>query len=399
MKALFSQYFFPMENIIKEYSWGNRTSISKLIGINNPEQKNQAELWMGAHSNGCSKIKLNNTMTLLSDFIQKDKIAILSKKTTETFTGLPYLFKVLAVETALSIQVHPNKNQAEIGFKKEQEAGISITSEDRNYRDSNHKPELVYALTPYLAMNGFKEFNEIITLFKKLSIPLIQTLVDAFMTEVNSTGLKHFFTDLFSIKGKIKKQVIQKLLKYSNEHKSESLFALILDLSKQYPNDTGLFAPLILNVITLQPGEAMFLYACTPHAYIKGTGLEIMANSDNVLRAGLTPKHIDVEELVSCTNFETTPLSTLKFTPENKDGGIYYPVPVNDFKLSIFESVNEMIIHMQSAEILLVLDTAATLTHQSGEIIKVNKGASLFIPAYVKQYQLTCVGRVARAFN
>jgi mannose-6-phosphate isomerase class I len=141
--------------------------------------------------------------------------------------------------------------------------------------------------------------------------------------------------------------------------------------------DIGLFSPLILNVIPLQPGEAMFLYACTPHAYLKGTGLEIMANSDNVLRAGLTPKFIDVDELVSCTIFKATPFESLYFTPEEKDGGLYYNIPVDDFKFALFESVDALMTFTQSAEILLALDSDVTLAHKSGETQTISKGESL----------------------
>ncbi len=399
MTQLHLPCFFPMENIIQNYIWGSRTSISKLLGIANPNNAHQAEIWMGAHPNGCSKIKVNGETQLLSDFINQDKAAVLTAATEAQFAELPYLFKVLAAGEALSVQVHPSKAQAEAGFAKEEAAGIPRNAANRNYKDPNHKPELVYALTPYLAMNGFRVFAESIALFQKVNIAAIEDLLAAFAAEPNSAGLKTFFSALLSLQGEVKEAAVNALIDYANANKEEPLFALILELAEQHPGDIGLFTPLMLNVITLQPGEAMFLYACTPHAYLKGTGLEIMANSDNVLRAGLTPKYMDVDELVACTKFEPIPFAELQFTPEQKEGGEYYAIPVDDFKFALFASADSLTLTTQSAEILLALDADVTLTHASGESVTISKGQSVFIPAYAQQYQLTSTGRVARAFN
>ncbi|MFT6987751.1 MAG: mannose-6-phosphate isomerase [Psychromonas sp.] len=399
MTQVLSPYFFPMENVIQDYIWGSRTSISELLGIQNPDNQHQAEIWMGAHPNGCSKIKNGGGTQLLSDFINQNKSAVLTTETSEKYGELPYLFKVLAAGEALSVQVHPSKEQAVAGFAKEEKAGISRTAANRNYKDPNHKPELVYALTPYLAMNGFREFDQTIALFKKVNITAIEYLLCAFDAAPNSAGLEAFFSAILSLQEEVKERAVNELLEYANANKDDPLFALIGDLAEQHPGDIGLFSPLMLNVITLQPGEAMFLYACTPHAYLKGTGLEIMANSDNVLRAGLTPKYIDVEELVACTKFEAIPFDTLQFTPEEKEGGEYYAIPVDDFKFALFESADDLSISVQSAEILIALDADLTLTHSNGESVTIAKGESVFIPAYAKQYQLTSKGRVARAFN
>jgi mannose-6-phosphate isomerase len=156
---------------------------------------------------------------------------------------------------------------------------------------------------------------------------------------------------------------------------------------------------MLLNVITLKPGEAMFLSARTPHAYIKGTGLEIMANSDNVLRAGLTPKHMDVEELVKCTDFVPKPMNTLLTQAEIKGCEHHFPVPVQDFKFSVFQEPKDQQVEMSSAEILMPIDADVTLLAQSGETLVLGKGQSAFIPAYVGNYTISCEGRVARAFN
>ncbi|MDG3085638.1 mannose-6-phosphate isomerase, class I [Vibrio hannami] len=394
-----TQYFFPMDNVIQDYAWGSRTSINKLFGIANPENKPQAEIWMGAHPNGCSKIVENGETQLLSDFINLDKSGILTVETDTQFGELPYLFKVLAAESALSIQVHPSKEQAEEGFQREEEQGIARNAANRNYKDPNHKPELVYALTPYQAMNGFRVIPEMLALFDKVQLSEIAELVDAFKASANEEGLEKFFYAILSMQGEAKEKAVAELMTFAEANKEDELFALILELAKLYPGDIGLFCPLMLNVITLQPGEAMFLYACTPHAYLKGTGLEIMANSDNVLRSGLTPKYMDVEELVKCTIFQEKPVDTLLTQPEIRDGGQYYPIPVDDFRFAVFMSADDQTLYTESAEILLALDSDLTLTHKSGESVTISQGESVFIPAYAKKFNITSKGRVARAFN
>ncbi|WP_409590234.1 mannose-6-phosphate isomerase, class I [Vibrio jasicida] len=399
--------FFKLNNPIQNYAWGSETALQELFGIENPDQEPQAEIWMGVHPNGCSKVQLEGEEFLLSEFIAKDKAKILSTSTEQKFGTLPYLFKVLSAGNALSIQVHPNKLEAEQGFAKEEELGIELSAPNRNYKDSNHKPELVYALTPYQAMNGFRAYTEIVLLFSKVieesNVPAIHQLLEMFKKNLTATGLEIFFIGILSLKGEAKEASIHGLIEYAKVHQQPSiendLGTLIMELNKSYPGDIGLFAPLMLNVLTLKPGEAMFLDAKTPHAYLKGTGLEIMANSDNVLRAGLTPKYIDVAELARCTLFEEKVSDSLLFTPEVLANKLSYSVPVPDFKFDCFiESNNDKVV-MQSAEILLAIDNSLTLCHASGETLTLDKGESVFIPAYVKEYSINSKGRVARVYN
>lgn len=393
------QPFFLMDNVIQNYAWGSTTSIQHLFDIVNPTKAPQAEIWMGAHPNGCSQIHVNGEPVSLLEIINQDKTAFLSAATATTFGELPYLFKVLAAANALSIQVHPSKQEAEIGFEKENQAGIPLNAGHRNYKDPNHKPELVYALTPYQAMNGFRPITEIVEQFQTLNINAISTLVDAFAHNPTSQGLKTFFSALLSLTGEKKEHAVNALLACAHHHSDDDLFELILELAQQYPGDIGLFSPLMLNVLTLAPGEAMFLDARTPHAYLKGTGLEIMANSDNVLRAGLTPKHMDIEELASCTLFEEKPASSLLLKPIEENGALLFPVPVRDFKFAIYLNATQVNVKINSAEIIFAIDADTTLTHDNGESLTVKKGHSIFIPAYAEHYQLSSLGRVARAYN
>lgn len=388
-----------MDNKIQNYDWGSRTAIHELFGFANEAQQPQAEVWMGTHPNGCSIVKQGSTNVSLSELIKQDPPAFLSQSTSKAFGDLPFLFKILAADKALSIQVHPNKQDAELGYAKEQELGVPLSAFNRNYKDANHKPELVYALTEYQAMNGFRPFDEIITEFRLCDIPEVNGYLEQFERNPNQDGLCHFFVEILSMKEARKLNAVDHLLSYAAMNQARPVYALILDLAEQYPNDVGLFAPLLLNVITLKPGEAMFLCARTPHAYIKGTGLEIMANSDNVLRAGLTPKHMDVEELVKCTDFIPKPINTLLTQAEINGSEHHFPVSVQDFQFSIFQAPKEQRVEMTSAEILMPIDADVALLAQSGETLVLGKGQSAFIPAYVGNYTISCEGRVARAFN
>lgn len=392
------QYFLPMENVIQDYAWGSVTSIHSLFGLENPENKPQAEIWMGAHSGGCSKVTAAGESVRLDEFVNANKSAVLGQAIDDKFGELPYLFKVLAAASALSIQVHPSKIQAEQGFAKEESAGIARTAGNRNYKDPNHKPELVYALTRYQAMNGFRPYEEILANFEQLNIAELAGLIDAYKASLNAEGLEALFVSMLKLDGEVKDAALDKLLSFAEAQQDDETFELIQWLKDLYPGDIGLFSPLFLHVLTLEPGEAMFLHACTPHAYCRGTGLEIMASSDNVLRAGLTPKHIDVEELAACTIFEPKVRAELLTVPELDNGAEYYPIPVEDFKFSVYTGQQDRCVHVSTPEILFALDEPVELTHSSGETMTVQRGHSVFIPASADNYTVTCTGKFARAF-
>ncbi|MGP8306676.1 mannose-6-phosphate isomerase, class I [Vibrio sp. YIC-376] len=398
-----SHSFFEMNNKIQNYAWGSTSSIHELFGFSNETNEPQAEVWMGTHPNGCSEVRVEQNSLPLSDLIKQNQSAYLSSQTAEKFGDLPFLFKILAAESALSIQVHPSKQDAEVGYEKEQNAGVPLDASHRNYKDPNHKPELVYALTSYQAMNGFRPYSEIIEAFSQCDIAELHAPLDTFKCETNSKGLRDFFVHILTMEGETKERALEQLVTHASRQSAQSsnfaVYDLIVELSAQYPGDVGLFAPLLLNVITLKSGEAMFLSSRTPHAYIKGTGLEIMANSDNVLRAGLTPKHMDVEELVKCTDFVPKPYGTLILEPNTVDNQNHYPVPVADFSFSILNQPNQVLVKTKSAEILMAIDEDVTLISNKGETLTAAKGQSVFIPAYAGNYRIQSAGRVARAFN
>lgn len=389
--------FLLMQNPIQGYDWGSHDSLTTLFGIANPEGKPQAELWMGAHPNGCSDVVVAGQLQKLSTLIERTPAAVLGEATLARFGSLPFLFKVLCAEKALSIQVHPSKAQAEAGFAKEEAAGIDAKAANRNYKDPNHKPELVFALTPYQAMNGFRAIPAILALFERVNLAAIADLTAALAASQNEAGLQHFFHQLLVLEGARKEEALAGLLAFASEHQDEETFALITSLAAQYPGDVGLFSPLLLNVVTLKPGQAMFLDACTPHAYVRGTGLEIMANSDNVLRAGLTPKYIDVAELLDCTRCQAKPDDQILLAPHVEGAVQHFDVPVPDFTFSVYPA-GEHQLTTASAEILFAID-ATVILKRGDETLRLEKGQSAFIPAATGSYQLLAEGRVARAGN
>lgn len=390
---------WKLDNVIKNYDWGTKTALSTLFNIDNPNNQPQAEIWMGAHPAGVSTaITTDGKQIKLDQLIAKNPQQILGEQTCKNYPALPYLFKVLSAQEPLSIQVHPELSKAKLGYAKENQLGIAIDSAQRNYKDPNHKPELIYALTPFLAMNGFRPIAEIISLFTELNIQSLNELVQAFQKNQTDEGLSQFFHGILILKNQVKQQAISELLE-KIQNKTETLFAVIKHMAIKYPNDSGLFSPLILNVVQLQPQQAMFLKAQTPHAYLSGTGLEIMASSDNVLRAGLTNKHIDINELFNNTTFHSIPASQLLTTAIKENNKIDFPVPVNDFAFEIINS-DENIRHEKtiSAEILFCITGEITLS-TSTDTFTIKAGESVFIADCAKTFSYQGHGQLARAFN
>ncbi|EIE1224345.1 mannose-6-phosphate isomerase, class I [Vibrio vulnificus] len=392
---------FKLENVIQNYVWGSQTAITELFGIDNPEQVPQAEIWMGTHPNGCSK--LAHTGMLLSDFIQSDPANVLGDYTVERFGDLPFLFKVLSAEKPLSIQVHPSREKAIEGYQKENLQGLQLTDSSRNYKDDNHKPELVYALTFYKAMNGFRTIEEIVSLFDQAKVETLRVDLEKLILQPTSTGLKAFFDVVMNLSAERKQRALAELLQAVDQPaktaKAREAFELIKEFRQDYRDDIGLFSPLLLNIVELEPGEAMFLHAETPHAYVKGTGLEIMANSDNVLRAGLTPKHMDIAELIANTNFISTDRDKLILKPFNIENKTAYPIPVEDFSFEIVNvETTERQQYVRSAEILFCIEGNCAIRHGS-DVVTVAAGESVFVCNSTKVYEYFGEGRLARAFN
>ncbi|OCG07893.1 mannose-6-phosphate isomerase, class I [Gilliamella sp. wkB178] len=393
------QTMWKLENTIKNYAWGSLDSMSLLFGIKNPDQQPMAEMWMGAHPLGCSvAVTADNHKVRLDELITTNPLATLGKSTLEHYHGLPFLFKVLAANKALSIQVHPTKAKAKLGFDRENKLGIDLNSPQRNYKDPNHKPELIYALTPFKAMNSFRPIDEIIALFDQVTTTTISNEIQQLQQNRNPDQLKSFFQTLLSLSSEQKQQAINQLLT-SIQSRTDEPYLTVQTLAQEYPDDIGIFMPLILNVIELHPGEAMFLYAETPHAYIQGTGLEVMANSDNVLRAGLTSKHIDIPEVIKNTHFNSVPLKQLTTKPIINQNKTDFPIPVADFTFEIIQSDNQTRSEsVTSPQILFCIKGKITIKTQT-QSLTLTTGESAFIAYDTENYSYSGTGVLAKAAN
>ncbi|ELY4609615.1 mannose-6-phosphate isomerase [Cronobacter turicensis] len=384
-------------NSVQNYAWGSKTALTELYGVANPEGLPMAELWMGAHPKSSSKIQDAQGQTrALREVIDADKTALLGAPVVERFGELPFLFKVLCADQPLSIQVHPNKQASEEGFARENAAGIPLDAAERNYKDPNHKPELVFALTPFLAMNAFREFSEIVSLLQPVAGA--HTAIAHFLAEPNADRLRELFAGLLNMQGEEKSRALA-VLKATVASQQGEPWDTIRFIAQFYPHDSGLFSPLLLNVVKLNPGEAMFLFAETPHAYLQGVALEVMANSDNVLRAGLTPKYIDIPELVANVKFVAKPAAQLLTQPEKDGAALEFPIPVEDFAFSLHDLQSQpQRLAQESAAILFCVEGEAVLS-KGDERLTLKPGESAFVAANESPVNASGVGRLARVYN
>lgn len=382
-----------MKNIIQEYAWGSYTAIPELLGNVSPAKTPQAELWMGAHPKAPSMVKCDGNWKSLLELIEKNPLDILGEKVAEKFdNSLPYLFKVLAAAKPLSIQAHPSRDQAKRGFERENRVGIPIDAYNRNYKDDNHKPECICALSLLWALNGFRKISDIVGLMEKICPKGLKNELDNLRGEPNSLGLKNFFQAMMTMDRDRQKQIIADAITSAQKFiDDDQAYKWMIDLHREYPADIGIFSPVLLNLICLKPGQAMYLRAGELHAYIDGVGIEIMANSDNVLRGGLTPKHVDVPELLKVLNFEEREVDIL-IPEESNNYESIYSSSAEEFILSVI-SVKEGIIYNspldRSVEILLCTEGNATV-FDSGENDKIDiaGGRSVIIPAIVEKYSI-----------
>ncbi|GMO27052.1 MAG: mannose-6-phosphate isomerase, class I [Termitinemataceae bacterium] len=294
-----------LKNPVKNYSWGSTDFIPALLNLSYNGKTPFAELWVSTHNGGLSVCTdADNKNQTLKDVIQSDSQFFLGKVANK-YDVLPYLFKILSASTPLSIQAHPDKIQAENGFRREQECGIALDAPERNYKDCNHKPEIICALTDFTAMCGFRQIDEIKKLFCAFDCP-VTNAVAVLLTD--DFALRNFFTALMYLENEsqlitdyVKKNISLIQKKYP---KYKIVWDLISDFCDEYPGDAAVIAPLYLNVICLKPGESFFIPASVLHAYCMGSGVELMAASDNVLRGGLTKKYIDKQELINILMFK-----------------------------------------------------------------------------------------------
>lgn len=382
-----------LENIIRHYVWGSTTAIPELLNIPPSPDLPCAELWMGAHPGAPSSVIHEGRKVGLDVFVEKHPVTTLGKTVAEKFENtLPFLFKVLAAAAPLSIQAHPDKAQAEEGFLRENRAGIPLDAPERNYKDANHKPECICAVTPFFALCGFRsmpDINHNISTVLPDHRPYLITDQEA---QSGDAGLKSFFHRLLVMDPDVVGDILGRAVDAAGRKaESDIMCRWVIRLHQAYPDDIMALAPAFLNLIELAPHQALYLPAGVLHAYLEGVGVELMANSDNVLRGGLTPKHVDVGELLSVLDFSPTRLRVLTPTYENGCEGIF-ATSAEEFVLSMLRVMPGKRCfpdHPGRVAVLLCVEGRATLTDDDvGQTIELGKGKSVMIPASVDRYSL-----------
>ncbi len=384
------QAVFLLKGEIQHYAWGGSDYLPELLDVSNPDQKPFAELWMGAHKKAPSSLVLDNQSISLEEVIAQNPIQVLGEEVSQKFQKrLPFLFKVLDVKDMLSIQVHPTKREAEKGFKKENEAGIPLTAKHRNYRDDNHKPEIMVALTEFWLLHGFRKEEEIEEILDQ--VPEFKELKGQW-----SEG-KYF--QLYKYIMELPQEEVNRILSPLAErlipaYKKDELAkdtpdfwaarAIVNSVLPEGDYDRGIFSVYLFNLVHANPGEGIFQDAGIPHAYLEGVNVELMANSDNVLRGGLTPKHIDVPELLKHVVFEAVEPHILKGESLSPEESVYKS-PAPDFELS------QIVIHTgkdyqkddpHSVEIVIVMDGNVNVKSKHNSL-SLGKGEIFLVPALV----------------
>jgi mannose-6-phosphate isomerase len=391
-----------LKNSIQEYAWGSTQAIPDLLGRKNPARKTQAELWMGAHPKAPSRVQHSGQWIPLPELIAINPIGVLGKKVAQDFNNhLPYLFKVLAAAKPLSIQAHPGLLQAREGFQRENAQKIPLDAPNRNYRDDNHKPECICALTRFWALSRFRKISGILAYFTKLNLRQLEAELADFKKRPTAHGLKRFYTSLMTLDRGHQKRIVAEALGQARGFESEdAVFKWMLKLAEDYPDDIGVLSPILLNLICLEPGQALFLDAGELHAYLEGLGIELMANSDNVLRGGLTPKHVDVPELLRVLKFEDREVTLLK--PRKSFANEFvYPSPAAEFVLSVI-SLNGGGTYQspktRSVEILICTRGNVTIIdRQDLTETHLQQGASALVPASIEGYSIKGKGTCYKA--
>ena len=377
--------FYKIKGEIQNYEWGGKSFIPNLISENINKNYSYAEYWLGAHLKAPSKVFTEKGIISLDLFLNENAKETLGKQVAKNFGKLPYLFKVLDVREMLSIQVHPSKEAARIGYKNENKKGIPLNASNRNYKDENHKPEIMVALTEFWLLHGFLDLIRLTRNIKET--PELSFLLPIFL-EDGYTGLykkvmEYSQDEVNEVLKPLVERILPKYLNNELEKSSPAFWAAKSLVNKESKNiDKGIFSIYFFNILKLSSGEAIFQDAGVPHAYLEGVNIELMANSDNVLRAGLTNKHIDVSELIKNTKFEATIPDILKGVRNIENGEVIYKTLAKDFELSKIE-LSESIVHRSisnSLEILILIKGTATCT-QGNETMSLEKGQAILVKA------------------
>ena len=400
---------------VQHYDWGGYDFIPGLLSIAYNERRPFAELWMGAHPLASATADVAGVEIPLNQLIAEAPDEILGPSANANFGGkLPYLFKVLDVAKMLSIQAHPTKEQAEEGFAGENAAGIGLQAPERNYKDENDKPEVAVALTEFWMLHGFRPLEQIAEALR--TIPELRSIMPEFPERIARAG------DATQTRRDLLRDLYTMVMTMPQDHVDLQLNALVARLAKTPPCDKddpnywvaraaetfaqadghcdrGIFSIYLLNLVDLQPGQGTFQPAGTLHAYLDGVTVELMANSDNVLRGGLTRKHVDVPGLMRILSFDNGLAPVLVGEPAGDSEWVYH-TPSEEFELSRIDLVPGGEYLGQATlgpDSIIVLDGAATLT-ASGQSYPLARGAIVLTP-FGRHYVLNATVTSAMLFK
>jgi mannose-6-phosphate isomerase len=373
-----------LEPVIQPYAWGSHTAIAGLQGRPAPTEQPEAELWMGAHPSAPSVVDRAGVRTTLDAVIAADPAGELGADCVARFGGrLPFLLKVLAAEKALSIQVHPSRLQAEAGYRAETARGLAPGDKSRNYVDDWPKPEILCALTPFEVLAGMRTPGDAARLLRVLAVAELEPLAAELAAATDRTAMSGALRTVLTWPGSREAlagavaAACERVAATDGEYAKAC--AALATVAADHPGDLGIVAALLLRYAVLRPGEAVFLPAGGPHAYLRGTGIELLANSDNVVRAGLTPKHIDVPELLKLTD----PAADVPvIEPRSLGGGVsVYDSPAPEFRLYRADLAPGDTVLPGGGGARIVLCTEGTGILRAGHAaLKVGRGESCFIP-------------------
>ena len=388
-----------LEPRIQHYAWGDPAFIPDLLGRPR-DGRPWAEAWYGAHPSAPSTVHTAAGPKSLDAYLSMEATRLLGSEVAGNFGTLPYLVKLLAAARPLSIQVHPDAAQARAGFDREQAAGIPLDAPHRNYRDRQHKPELIVALTPFHALCGFRALDDIAS--RLADLPELSDLLPGEFKDHESLDV--LLAAWFALPDAKVRLALDRLLARLTQQQPEIstpefwLLQAQAALGPQAPADRGLLFLFLLELRELRPGQALFLDAGIPHAYLRGAGIEVMAASDNVLRAGLTPKHVDVPELMEQIRFAARRPPVLRPEPVSAVEAVF-ATPAEEFRLSeVRPGPEPTILTARAAEILLGLEGEARLrVPDAGREIPLPRGATLLVPAAVGRYAVSGSGCFFRA--
>ncbi|HSU46278.1 MAG TPA: mannose-6-phosphate isomerase, class I [Arthrobacter sp.] len=387
---------YEIENVLRDYAWGSTTAIASLLG-RQESGRPEAELWIGAHpdSPSVAHVPEDGTRSPLDALISSDPQHFLGAESISAFgPRLPFLAKILAAAQPLSLQVHPSLDQAREGFARENEGGLDPHAPNRNYKDDNHKPEMIFALTPFEALCGFRRAAETRKILQHVagSFPdgqqppaIVRALLDDLAEPDEGAGLRRAFERLITGGQGVAEEtalVVAALLSGAPLEPYQAELGTVISLNEKYPGDPGVLISLLLNRISLKPGEAVYLPAGNVHAYLHGLGVEVMASSDNVLRGGLTPKHVDVPELQRTIDFRPVAVPMLEAEKTVLDQELFRP-PFKEFQLQRIElgpDSGPVPLAQAGAAVVIVVAGAVYLDSPKGDL-QLSRGGSAFIPA------------------